>query len=77
MVTAHIDLDFTKENKMIECQIDNEGNIYLGDKKIGKRYSDRYQEFYATEDGSVGYRGTVVDLLLELSDKQKGADGQT
>lgn len=59
---------------MGEFAKDEAGNIYCDGKWIGKQVNPRMEIMYATDDGNLGYHGSVIDLLRELSGKPQ--DGE-
>ncbi len=48
-------------------QRDAKGNLFLNGKLVGREVSPNFEILIATEDGSLGFKGTVLDLLQEVS----------
>ncbi len=56
-------------------KIDGDKNVYLDGKIIGKEISPQFTILRATEDGSSGYKGTVIDLLKAVFEEEKRNEG--
>lgn len=48
-------------------QKDDNGNLFINGKFVGREVSPNFEVLIATEDGSLGYHGTVLDLLKEVT----------